>query len=423
MKFIPVFLISLLLLDCSDRERSNPLDPRNPDTHGAPTGFQVVANRDTAQLSWDPVLVDSLERYLLHRSTGTDPPSLYHRVGPDSTMFNEYNLKYDSTYIYALEAKTTMGLSRRTEPDTLIPGPHNFLINDKSHSTIWNISFDGRHVLERKYFDWPDALIHHPVSGRVWIASSAFWDKAIYYMSCRFTQVERFPLDGRPIDLAAETTSKNVYVLQILPDTIHCVNALGNATRSISVPPNIDADATIAYDETGNLLWLYNPSSWSAGALYSRNPYSTDVDWEPIATVEYSYRLIADPMQGGCWIATYDGLYYFAPDGGHNKYLEDTAIWDISINPGYGDCYFVARGPEETHWSVGTFFLREGPVDALYLDIMLPSPVIIQAMAANRKAGFLLGSTEAGEILRYDADGRLMSKMDGFGYYLEFALD
>ena len=47
----------------------------------------------------------------------------------------------------------------------------------------------------------------------------------------------------------------------------------------------------------------------------------------------------------------------------------------------------------------------------------------IQAMEANRRAGFLLGATEAGEILRYDTDGRLIGRMDGFGYVLELALE
>ncbi|MFC1583174.1 hypothetical protein ACFL4U_00685 [Candidatus Neomarinimicrobiota bacterium] len=423
MKLIHIVLAGLLILACSDRERSNPLDPGNPETHGAPTGFQVVANRDTAWLSWNPVEVEGLERYLLYRSIGTDPLRLYHRMGPDSTLFTDINLKYDSTYVYALEAKTTMGLSRRTEPDTLIPGLHNFLVNDKSASIIWSISFDGRHRLEHLYIDWPDALTYHPVSQRVWIASNAFWDKAVYHMDARFTQIERVSLKARPIDITAETSTGNVYVLQILPDRIQRISSAGDTTGSISVPAEVYANAMLAYDETGNLLWFCNPISSTSGAVYYRRPYLTSVSWEYAAQVGYPRKMIADPIQGGCWVATDAGLAYLAPDGEAVNYLVDMRIRDISINPDFGDCYFVARSFEAHDWSVGYFHLVDGPINGLYLDIVLSSPMMIQAMTADQKAGFLLGPTEDGEILRYNAYGQLIGSLDGFGPVLEFALE
>jgi hypothetical protein len=424
MKLIHIVLAGLLILACSDRERSNPLDPGNPDTHGAPTGFQVVANRDTAWLSWNPVQVEGLERYLLYRSIGADPLRLYHRTGPDSTLFTDIDLTYDSTYVYVLEAKTEMGLSRRTEPDTLIPGPHNFLINDKSTSTIWSISFDGRHRLEHLYIDWPDALTYHPVSQRVWIASNAFWDKAVYHMSARFTQIERVTLEARPIDITAEASTDNVYVLQILPDRIERISSAGEIMGSLTVPANVYANATLAYDEIGDLLWFCNPSSATTGEIYSRSrPYLANVSWEYAARVGYPRKMIADPIQGGCWVATDAGLTYLAPDGEVVNYLVDMQIRDISINPDFGECYFVARSFEAHDWSVGYFQLVDGPVDGLDLDIVLSSPMMIQAIAADQKAGFLLGPTEGGEIQRYNAYGQLIGSLDGFGSVLEFALE
>ena len=38
---------------CSNRERLNPLDPRNPDTLGRPTGLRVTSNRHRVTLSWE----------------------------------------------------------------------------------------------------------------------------------------------------------------------------------------------------------------------------------------------------------------------------------------------------------------------------------------------------------------------------------
>lgn len=423
MKIIHAALACLLLLACSNRERSNPLDPRNPDTHGAPTGFQVSANRDTAWLSWDPIEVGGLERYLLYRSSDTDSLHLYRRISSDSTFFTDVGLTYDSTYVYALEAETYAGLSRRTEPDTLIPGPHNFLINDKSASVIWSISYDGRHRIRHLHIDWPDALTYHPASRRVWIASNAFWDMAVYHMDPSFNQVEHVELDARPIDIAAEANSINVYVLQILPDKIERVSATGDILGLIATPAAINVNAMLAYDETGNLLWLCNPSSTTSGAVYSRSPYLIGQEWELAAQVAYPRKIISDPIQGGCWVATDDGLAYFGPDGEYTSYLDNRYVWDISINPVYGDCYYVASSLVEQNWLVGYFRLPAGPIDAIYLDISLPSPMWIQAMEADRRAGFLLGPTKSGEILRYNADAQLIGSLDGFGSYLEFALE
>ena len=64
----PLVLAGLVAWGCSERERSNPLDPLNSITNGAPTGFVAVTNRDTAYLSWDPVDINSLESYRLQRS-------------------------------------------------------------------------------------------------------------------------------------------------------------------------------------------------------------------------------------------------------------------------------------------------------------------------------------------------------------------
>jgi hypothetical protein len=333
------------------------------------------------------------------------------------------NLMYDSTYVYALEAETDAGLSRRTDPDTLIPGPHNFLINDKSAAVIWGISYDGRHRIRHLSIDWPDALTYHPVSQRVWIASNAFWDKAVYHMDSHFNQIERVALEARPIDIATEANTGNVYVLQILPDIIHHISLSGSISGSIPVPTAVDINASLVFDEIGNHLWLCNPISWSSGAVYSMNPDLLHASWQLEANVDYPRKLIVDPIQGGCWVATDDGLVYFNPSGEWIKYLDGRRVWDISINPGYGDCYYVASDNGSQTWSVGYFRLSAGPVDAIYLDISLSSPSWIQAMAADQRAGFLLGPTEGGEILRYNGNAQLIGSLDGFGSYLEFALE
>ena len=71
MKNFLLLCISLLVLNCSDRDRSNPLDPTNPVTGGAPTVLVIQSNRDTVTIHWNAMAVDDLESYRIYRGIGS----------------------------------------------------------------------------------------------------------------------------------------------------------------------------------------------------------------------------------------------------------------------------------------------------------------------------------------------------------------
>ncbi len=74
---IAVVLGLLLATDCSERERTNPLDPNNPVTAGAPMGLRVVTNRDSAWVDWTPFEVDNLAGYKVYRWIPDNAPAAY----------------------------------------------------------------------------------------------------------------------------------------------------------------------------------------------------------------------------------------------------------------------------------------------------------------------------------------------------------
>lgn len=425
MRYLLLLLAGLMTVACSDRERANPLDPDNPITHGAPTGFQAVANRRNATLTWDPVEVNGLEGYLIYRSIGDDTLGFYDTVSAASTRFQDLNLMYDTTYTYAVQAVTLTGESLLSPPDTLIPGPYNFWIADFYNSAVWRISYDGTHVLGRKYFNSPDAVVYQPGEGRVWVAD--YWNEAVYYLDVHFTRIEQIALTGRPIDMAADIISGTIHVLQKFPDQIIQVSPDGTIRRTLEAPDDVDIDAALAVDAAADFLWFSNPITRDRGDIYRCDPFSSGGEWELMASLAYPRQIVADPAAGGCWVATDSGVVRIDIAGDLTSYLTDHRVLDISLNPD-GDCYYVAKTHGGEQWVVGYLTGQPSPQSVTILDNDYPNLANIQVLPASvlpgeEQAGFLVSQKFTGRILRFDREGRLLGLLEGFGEFLRFTLE
>lgn len=420
MRYLLILLTGLMTVACSNRERANPLDPDNPITHGAPTGFQAVANRRNATLTWDPMVVDDLIGYNIYKSVAGEPFQVT-PVIPNSTRFQDLNLTYDTTYAYAVQAVTEWGESRLSPPDTLIPGPYNFWIADFYNSAVWRISYDGAHVLGREYFNSPDAVVYQPGEGRVWVAD--YYDRAVYYLDVHFTKIGPVALTGRPIDMAADTTSGTIHVLQKFPGLITQVSPDGTIRRTLGAPDSVDINAALAVDAAAGFLWFSNPVSPISGNIYRCDPFSSGGEWELMASLAYPRQIVADPTAGGCWVATDSGVVRIDIAGHLTSYLTDHRVLDISLNPVNGDCYYVAKTDGGEQWVVGYLTGQPSLQSVTILNNDYPNLANIQVLPGEEQAGFLVSQKFTGRILRFDPDGNLIGQLDGFDAYLEFALE
>ena len=98
MKNFLLLCISLLALNCSDRDRSNPLDPTNPVTGGAPIGLSIQSNRDTITIQWNAMAIDNLESYRIYRGIGNNEPILFDEVSAGSTGYKDTGVITDSVH-------------------------------------------------------------------------------------------------------------------------------------------------------------------------------------------------------------------------------------------------------------------------------------------------------------------------------------
>ncbi len=420
MRYPLLLLTGLLAAACSNRERTNPLDPNNPVTNGAPTGFQAAANRNIVTLTWDRVEVQGLTGYHIYRCIGGDSLAFYEPVSsPERTFFQDANLNYDSTYVYAVQAITEWGESRRSPPDTLIPGRYNFWIADFSGSSVRRISYDGAHVLGREYFNSPVAVAYHPGEGKVWVAD--YYDRAVYYMNVDFTGIKRIALTGRPIDLVPDTDAGGVFIMQIAPDAIYHASPAGTTLTTNKIPVKLDLDASFTLDVQSSFLWLSTPTGFSDGIVYRLGPPAPGGRWELVASIPYPNQVAADPVAGGCWIATDSGVVRIDPAGYRTTYLPQLKVRNISLNPANGDCYYVGRSHQDWQWETGRLYGQPDPqiiLGADYSDL-----TGIQVLPGEGQAGFLIGQRVTGRILRFTRDGDLMGRLEGFYKLLDFSLE
>ncbi|UCH62257.1 MAG: fibronectin type III domain-containing protein [Fidelibacterota bacterium] len=416
-------LTCLLAIACSDRERANPLDPHNPATNGAPTGFQAAANRDIATLTWDSMDVKGLEEYRIYRSVGGDSLRFRASVPDESTSFQDLNLMYDTTYTYAVQAITEWGESRLSPTDTLIPGPYNFWVAD-FNSGVWRISYDGSHVLGRdyEYFNSPKAIIYQSGENRIWVAD--YYDQAVYFMGVNFTGTGQTGLTGRPIDIAADPSSDGVFILQITPDAIYYATPAGTTLITNKIPVVLDPDASFTLDLQSSSLWLSTPTGFGDGVVYCLRPPVPGGSWEPAASVPYPRKVAADPVVGGCWVATDSGVVRIDAARQVATYLPQLKIMDISLNPTNGDCYYIGRSHQGWQWQTGRLFGQPEP--HIILEADYSNLTGIEVLPGEGQTGFWISQAQSvysQRILRFDRDGDLIGWLGEFYNLLDFALE
>lgn len=172
-----------LLAGCSSRERTNPFDPANPRTHGAPVGFAAVAGDHLVALGWEPAAGAGLSGFQLFRRDEGD--SLFRPLGPvlpgDTPGYLDFPLTDGRRYDYRLYFVFSRGLGPRPAEDSATPGPLVPWVVEQGNGALDRLSADGRHVaFTRSGFVGPVDVQVDPITGRVWVSDPGFGRVTVY---------------------------------------------------------------------------------------------------------------------------------------------------------------------------------------------------------------------------------------------------
>ena len=420
MKDFLLLCIALLVLACSDRERSNPLDPTNPVTGGAPTGLVIQSNRDTVTIQWNAMAVDDLESYRIYRGIGNNEPILFDEVGARITKYKDTSVITDSVHQYTIQAVTAFSEGEHSQVQTIIPGLINFWVADISlySGRLTRISYDGAHMLNYENFLTLSAVAFNPQTHTAWIAD--IWAERLYELRTDMSVKREIHLSSQPVDMAIDTTGERLFTLLMNENSVHQLSFDGYLHESILLPTTVSRYCRLAYDDITSSLWI---SNYEESLVYR---YKLDNSGDNLITftgVQDPRDIVPDPLEGGCWVATKAGITLIFDDGSISVYKDSMNIKDISLNAVNGDCYYVGKNSNTGQWATGRLSTQESLQDEIILGNDYPYLHSIQVVPGQGPRGFLVSQAYAWKLLRFDHQGQPIGTMTGFNARLDFALE
>lgn len=144
------FVVVMALAQCSDRDRSNPLDPRNPATQGRPPQPSIVSFQDSVVLSWRLIPLSSVINYHVYRRLQNE--TTYQRIATvdaNTSEFSENGVGADSVRFYRISASTASFESPLSDSVQIRPGPTYVWAIDFERSQVVKLTHDGDHEIFR----------------------------------------------------------------------------------------------------------------------------------------------------------------------------------------------------------------------------------------------------------------------------------
>ena len=140
----------IILSQCSERDRNNPLDPLNPNTQGRPIRPNVVSYQDTVVLSWQRLQLTSVVQYNMYRRLQHESSfSLIGSVDGGASEYVEVGAATDTIRYYRISALTSSFESPLSDSVQIRPGPTYVWAIDFERGQLVKLTHDGAHELFR----------------------------------------------------------------------------------------------------------------------------------------------------------------------------------------------------------------------------------------------------------------------------------
>ena len=267
-KFVTLFfIIAGIIIQCSNRDRSNPFDPGV--NISPPIDLFIQPTNNLAHLNWQVNDVTGYQGFRLYRAVDNDTFELFKELSPDMKSFIDSTLSYYHWYQYQI---SIMGFSQETSPSNtvkMLAGPGTVWILSRYGSSIREISYDLQHVNRIIYTNYP------PINwdwssgeSEIWMAHAQY--RYISRMNLTMGYEDYFFQNDfqRPIDVKWDNNRNLVCVLDPNTQKIYTVNnqsvedtiALPNDhVFKILLSPQsevvtIDSHEVRIYTDSGNIL-------------------------------------------------------------------------------------------------------------------------------------------------------------------------
>jgi DNA-binding beta-propeller fold protein YncE len=260
-------LLALVLVtaagSCSHRERANPLDASNPNTGGAPQGFNAIAGADAVSLYWVARPDLAIDGFQVFRLAPGDP--LYHALSvvlPTSTsQFFDATARPGLEYHYRIHFVIEGVVAANYSEDAATPGPLVPWVVDAGVGRLLRLSPDGRDIsVARTGYGSVSALGVTPGHGTLWVAD----------------------------ELAGTLDALD-------PGTF-----LGTRIRTVAHP------AAVALDPANGNAWVTDRNG-NDGAVFHFQPSGATALPASLTLLDDPTGIATDPNDGSVWVTEFDG--------------------------------------------------------------------------------------------------------------------
>lgn len=410
-----VALLALVLLafaasTCSRRERANPLDAANPESGGAPEGFNAIADFVSVRLVWRPRADLPIDGFRLYRLAPFD--SVYRPLGgvlpPGSSAFFDGGALNDAEFHYRLYYVVNGELSARFAEDAAEPGRIRAWVGDAAGGRLLRLAPDARDIsLARGGYGEPFSVAVTPDFGPVWVADQFAGTVRIVDPTTFNSQLLQGL--GGPFTMALDPFDGSAWISD-LAGKVHHYQASGapGAGNPIDLLQGPRGVATDAGDGT---LWVAE----TQGSRLRR--YARDGTPQGSRPLGLPSRVAVDSTTGEAWVTSFDTgwLWRVSP-----------AMTVLDSLPLSGPIGIALDWRRRIAWVAEAPAGRLAAIDmdtrAVRFRIGGLAGPVDAAVDLDRGEAWVV-ARDAGRVYRYSATGVLLGSVGGLGEPYEVRLD
>ncbi len=393
---LALVLLLALSFACSDRDRTNPLDPGNPDRDRSNLGFNALAGNNRVLLEWNHLDFDDLVGLRVQRievganDTVTVTDSSLNLA---TTLFVDNTPRNGTTYSYQLKFDVEGSDEKPvTLPDTVTPGPVFTYVEliDYGEVVLFTPDFrDEVFSLDRSFFDVVDIEVGASV---VWVLDAN-------------GTIDRFNRNGELIGsgdltnasaMAFRSSNSSTWVAMKGPTgLVYYFQFNGEliSSKATNIPVT-----SLAFERLGSNLWAGSSEPSIAKINISSNT-STQFSH---ADFDKPELVVTSRLQSGVWIGDHGSnrAMYFTSAGMVWSRAGFMEVNDLVVNPSGTRCWVADAKADEVVMLNG----RDG--DVIRSMSGFGNPFYLAYNTANNTV-MVSGST--GLLSVIDEDGELVS--------------
>ncbi len=333
-----LLLVLPLAQSCTERERANPLDPRNPVTHGKPYPPRVVTGSRVAVLAWEPLDHVSLSGYRVERM---DEGGAFLPVGPGNLprwqlTLRDSPLEAGARYFYRL---VILAAGREIPSDStecregsgsawFLAETRLLLVSSRMTAGVDTVTT----------LSWAVAIDASP-DGTAWAAD--YGSGLLLYLDADPSVAATIASQGYPVSVSTVDGSNRCWVVDTWAVELTQVSPGGILTR-VTLPDYPFAVSCSGYDGS---VWVGHASGVSR---YSSEAVLDTTYPEPARPS----RVSVCPADGSCWALNGldDSVVRLSADGGPTmvlRYFDEPC--DLSAETPDGYCWVADSGTDRLY--------------------------------------------------------------------------